>query len=303
MTPRPGAAAEVGRASTGAHHGEVLQGAFRDADGNLVTGLVSLPLRSLGSTASFVPGPYPLVVHPAWKVKALRAARATLDRLGHDRGGSLRVGGGLPVGRGFGSSTADVVSAIRAVAAALRQPISADCTARIAVAAEGASDGVMFGHRAVLFASREGRVLHDLEGPLPAVELLGFEDGDRIDTLALPPPRYSTQELGRFEALRGRVQEAVRGASPALLAEVATESARINQQHRPKAAFDLVTEVARTTAALGVQTAHTGSLLAVLYDPADPDLERRITHATCLLRQRGITRLRRFRATAEAAPR
>lgn len=288
----------VGHGSADAHHGEVLQGAFADAGGRLVTGVVSLPLPELASHASFRPRPGHLVVRPTWKVKALAAARATLDHLEHDGGGELLVGDRLPVGRGFGSSTADVVSAIRAVTSALRRPVSALCSAQLAVSAEGASDSVMFGDRTVLFASREGRVLQDLGGPLPGVEVLSFDDGTGLDTLALPPPRYSSEELARFEWLRERLSEATRVRSPRLLAEVASENARINHRHRPKAGFELATWIGAATSALGVQTAHTGSLLALLYDPVDPQLELRVAGASEALRQHGVTNLRRFRTMA-----
>ena len=295
MTADPAGSSAVGHGHACAHHGEVLQGTFRDPTGRLVVGVVSLLLPALGSRASFTLGAQPLAVWPTWKVKALAAARATLDWLGVTGGGQLQVASRLPVGRGFGSSTADVVSAIRAVAAALGRPLPAEQVARIAVAAEGASDGVMFADQAVLFASREGRVLRHLTGPLPAVEVLSFDDGAAADTMAIPTPCYSAGELDSFATLCEQLDAAIRSRSPALLGEVATRSARINQRHHPKPTFELASEVAIASSAVGVQTAHTGSLLALLYDPADPHLEARIGQASKLLRTAGVTGLQRFR--------
>lgn len=296
MTGAPARSPAVGRGHARAHYGEVLQGVFPDESGRLVVGVVSLPLAAAGSHASFAPGPEPLTVRPAWKVKALSAARATLDRLGDGGGGRLWVADRLPVGRGFGSSTADVVSAIRAVAAALDRTLSPDCVAALAVGAEGACDPVMFTDRAVLFASREGRVLRDLSGPLPVVEVLGFDDGPPVDTLGAGTPSYSSGELAGFAELSDQVAAAVRAGSASLLGEVATHSARVNQRHRPKPGFELACRVASASSALGVQAAHTGSLLALLYDPADPDLDARIARAGELLRAAGVTGLRRFRS-------
>src|SRR6185503_2448554 len=109
------------------------------------------------------------------------------------------------------------------------------------------------------------------------------------DTLATATPKYSDDELDSFAELCETVAVAVRTGSPALLGEVATGSARINQRHRPKPGFELAGRVAAASSALGVQTAHTGSLLALLYDPADPRLESRLEQAGELLRSAGVS--------------
>ncbi|HEV7590378.1 MAG TPA: hypothetical protein VGO40_19870, partial [Longimicrobium sp.] len=73
----------AGSAEVRAHHGEIVQGVFRSADGTLEHGLVTLPCPLFGSRARFRPLPTgPLTVEPADRPRARAAARATLEALG-----------------------------------------------------------------------------------------------------------------------------------------------------------------------------------------------------------------------------
>ncbi|RUX22334.1 kinase, partial [Mesorhizobium sp. M7A.F.Ca.US.011.01.1.1] len=108
----------VGTAAAIGHHGELIQGVFKDDGGRLHRGLVTLPIAGLRSEASFARSDNDaVVVNPDHKVKASAAARLTLDFLNVTGGGELTLQSAIPVGHGYGSSTADVVASIRAVAA------------------------------------------------------------------------------------------------------------------------------------------------------------------------------------------
>lgn len=291
----------VGAGTAIAHHGEVLQGVFGDGDGPPVHALVTLPLPDLRSVSVFSPdGRRDIGVRPSWKVKALAAAEAARRRLGWSGGGTLEVRSSIAAERGLGSSTADVVSAIEAVAAALGRAIPAEEIARLAVAAEGASDAVMFGDRTVLFAGREGRVLEDWGKPLPAVEVVSLDFGHGVDTLALQPIRYTAAEVETFAGLRAVLRQAVADGSPNLLARVATASAEINQRYRPHPRFALAMSVAERSGALGIQLAHSGTVIGLLYDPGAPDLPDRLGVAGDLLEREGAGPLRHYRLPSAA---
>ncbi|MET7297356.1 hypothetical protein [Embleya sp. NPDC005575] len=295
---RPGPA----RGSAMAHHGEILQGVFEREDGALAHAVVSLPLPALHAHATFVPvRALGVTVSPAWKTKAAGAARETLRWLGVREGGRLSVHSSIPVERGMGSSTADVVGAIRAVARAYgRTPTEADVAA-LAVRAEGASDGVMFGPRAVLYANRAGYVLEDLGGPLPALEVLGFDvGGPDVDTIAQPPREYRPSEIEQLRQLRVMVRRAVAEEDCALLARTATASARLNQRFLPQAALPLAERICRAGAGVGVQVAHSGRVMAVLFDPASAGLAARVADARRRLRAVGIQRVWSFRTDSAA---
>lgn len=275
-----------------AHHGEIVQGMFYAPEGTVEHGLVTLPCALFGTRARFRPlRSGPLTVEPADRGRARLAARLTLDALGRTGwGGSLRIEGNVPLRWGCGSSTTDVLSTIRAVADAFGTVLEPAWIARISVAAETASDSLMYGpERAVLFAQRRGSVLLDLGGPLPTVRVLGLNtEVDRgVETLALPPMAYSAWEVEAFRPVLGMLRRAVEQQDPRLLGRVATASTVITQRHRPKRFMPELLQIAREVGAEGVQVAHSGTVAGLLFAP-DGGAPARIERARAALRRLGV---------------
>ncbi|MFD5075690.1 kinase [Streptomyces sp. NPDC058371] len=287
----------VGVASAPVHHGEILQGVFTRG-GELTRGLVTLPCTIHTTQAAFTPAPGPeITVSPAWKGKARRAAqlavRAVTPPDAGPVGGHLELSGNVPLCRGFGSSTSDVLAAIWAVKDAFASPLPPQEVARLAVRAETASDSLMFEESTVLFAQREGTVIEDFGYPMPSLRVLGFgsrpEGGGRgVDTLAFTPASYDQEEIGLFTRLRAMLREAIQMKDVALLASVATASTDINQRHLPIPGLDRIRAIARDSGALGVQAAHSGDIAGLLFDRDDPDVEHRTGLAQRLLHDIGI---------------
>ncbi|WP_234401897.1 GHMP family kinase ATP-binding protein [Thermobifida halotolerans] len=197
----------------------------------------------------------------------------------------------------MGSSTSDVIAAVRAVAAAFAVELSPEEVARIAVRAETAADPTMLDARPVLFAQREGRVLEDLGPALPPGVVVGcLTGGGRpVDTLTLPPDPYGAADLAAYEHLRALLRRAVADADPLLLGRVSTESARRNQRIAPKPELDLLERAARHSGGTGVQVAHSGNVAGVLFDAAAPDLTERVRECVCFLRDSDVPVTRIFR--------
>lgn len=298
------AARRSGTGEAMAHHGEVLQGVFASgAARRLVPAVVSLPHPSVRAHARFEPaGPEsPLEVSPAWKEKAARAARATLALLGAGDGGRLDVHSAIPTGRGLGSSTADVVSAVRAVADAYGRVLAPREVAGLAVASEQATDGVMFGSGAVLYANRDGYVMEELGGPLPRLDVLGFDAGGAaVETLGMPHRVYLPHEVARLHELLGTLRRAVARADPWLLGRVATGSARLNQRFLPEPRLALAEHVSAACGGVGVQLAHSGRVMAVLFDAAR-DTAAQLARARALLASHGIERCWVYRLEPDGA--
>jgi uncharacterized protein involved in propanediol utilization len=299
--PGPGLAgrSRASAAEAPSHHGEILQGVFRCDDGLLRRGLMSMPCDLYASYAEFVPARAPLLrVSPPSRVKAARAARETLAVLGWpSRGGTLRMSGNVPLMRGFGSSTSDVVAAIRAVQAAFNRVLPEDVVARIAVSAEIASDSLMFGSRSVLFAHRDGVIIEDFGCRLPRLAAVGFgtsADGRGFDTLSVPPARYKRWEVSRFADLHGMLRSALRNGDVKQLGTVATASCVINQRHLPIAPLDVLMPLVGRAAAVGLQVAHSGDVAALVFDGSDPEVTQRQDLACTLLAAHRITQTWRF---------
>ncbi|MFI8927979.1 GHMP kinase [Streptomyces sp. NPDC053474] len=298
------------RAGTGraaCHHGEILQGVFLDGRGRRVAGLVTLPLAGLGTRAEFTrrPGTAAVTVVPADRTKALRAATYALaECAAHGAepvcGGELRLVGDVPVGLGMGSSSSDVIAAVRAVADAFGVRLAPEAVARLAVRAERASDPLMLDGRALLFAQREGRVLEDLGAALPPAVVVGcaLGGGRSVDTLALPAPAPADDtDVPAYERLRDLLRQAVAAADPALLGHVATESARLRQRVLPHAEFTALTGIAGRVGALGVQVAHSGNVAGLLFDPAARELRGQLRACRRALAATGIPATHTFHTT------
>lgn len=288
----------LGQARAPVHHGEIIQGAFRVA-GRIRRGLVTIPCDLYHSSASFAPAAGRTVtVSPAWRTKAQRAARLAAreveQRIDGHCGGRLEIVSNVPLCHGLGSSTSDVLASIWAVANAFDVRFARETVARLAVRAETASDPLMFDRSAVLFAHREGEQIEDFGAPLPPVHVLGFSRGKPVDTVSYRPARYTDRELDRFDQLRVMTRQAIASQDAALLGEVATASARINQTRLPIPHLDSVCALAAETGALGVHTAHSGSVVGLLFDQHDSELQHRVELAQKLLTGVGFSDQWRF---------
>ncbi|WP_418961349.1 GHMP kinase [Streptomyces tritici] len=317
MNPAAPPEAAIGVGHAPGHHGELLQGVFLDEEGRRVAGLVTLPLAGPGSRAVYVrrPGtpPEALVVVPAGRTKAARAAALAVAECARARGlppcgGELRLSGELPVGLGMGSSTSDVIAAVRAVADSYGLRLAPERVARLAVRAERASDPLMLDGRPVLFAQRQGRVLEVLGPALPPLTVVGcaLGGGAPVDTLALPAraaEEATAAEVRAWERLRALLRRAVATGDARLLGEVATASARRGQEVLGHPEFDALTRVARRVGAVGVQIAHSGAVAGVLLDPAAPGLRARVRDCVRALDAHGIPVTRTFTTTEGAHPR
>lgn len=294
----------IGRAT--GHHGELLQGVFSDETGKLHRALLTLPCRRAESIVTFWPDDGTTVrTRPNGRDKAAKAATLAFQELGYsDARGYLTIETTIPVGFGYGSSTADVVAAIRSAAAAAGAELHRQTICQLAVAAETASDAIVFGEQAVLFAQREGRVLEYFSGEYPPLHVVGFvsRDDPPVETLSTTPARYGPSEIEGFRVLRGLARHAIRTGDAGLLGQVATASARISQHHLPKRHFDELLQISEEVGGCGVQVAHSGNLMGVLIDARHPNAARRATAAAALARDCGFVDVLRFSVNVDGTP-
>jgi len=146
----------------------------------------------------------------------------------------------------------------------------------------------MFEERTILFAQREGIVLEDFALQLPALDVVGFNSdpsGGGVDTLGLLPAHYGSLDVEMFRPLLGLLRRALCEQDAALLGLVASASARINQRYLPKPHFDCLERLVESVGAVGLQVAHSGSVMGLLFDSTAPDREERIAAAEASLQE------------------
>lgn len=234
------------------HFGELVQGRL-GPEGPVA--LVTLGCPALVSRARFRPGG-PLEITGAETGKVRRAVEALIARHAPGTGGRLDLDRPTPPGAGAGSSTADILGALRAVAAAIGTVLTPDEEAQLCLAAEGAVDPLMHGSD-VIFASRRAEVVEVL-APLPRLVVVGGFAGPGRATD--PADADFPDMTAAFEMLR-----AAAGAGDAAgIAAAARISARANQARNPNPAWETVLALGAAHGALGPVVSHTGSAIGLI---------------------------------------
>ncbi|NPV69659.1 MAG: GHMP kinase [Firmicutes bacterium] len=228
--------------------------------------------------------------------KARRAVWLSLARLGitdETVSLSINVSSPIPHGKGMGSSTADIAAAVAATFAAFGKRASPHDIAAIALSIEP-TDGTMF-RGIALFDHRQGRVTRHLGKP-PGVDLLIVDPGGEVDTLEFNrnphlPELNRKKEREVAEALC-LVEQGVRNRDPRALGEGSTLSAKAHQAILPKPGLDLVLTAAKDTGGAGINVAHSGTVMGMLFDSRTVDLPEVETYVRRKLPWAAITSAR-----------
>ncbi|KAA2254632.1 kinase [Solihabitans fulvus] len=272
----------VGRAN--GTFGELLQGRLPGDDLDF---LVTLPITQ-SSTATFVSTPErdEIRVVPAHKRKSQRLVGDILRAHGRRGGGVLTLVSTLPEGKGFASSSADLVATARAVGGALGIALDAvaieDFLRRIEP-----SDGVM--HDGIVsFYHREVR-LREWLGCLPPLTIVAHDEGGEVDTVGynrIPKP-YTAEDKREYARLLSVLSDAVRARDLAAVGAVSSRSVQLDARYWQRPRLDALRRVCADIDGLGLVLAHSGTVTGILVADADPDYLAKIEHATARCRALG----------------
>ena len=199
-----------------------------------------------------------------------QAVHQWLSQHGHaERTFIARVRSALPRGKGMASSSADIAAACVAIAKAMNAPISAEEIAAIAVSIEP-SDGIFF-PGIVAFDHVQGS-WHTSLGEPPPMTLAIFDTGGRIDTLRFNQRKdlyelncKKEADIARAYAL---VTQGMKQQAPKLIGEGATLSALANQIIVEKRGLEEAVACISGYGAVGINAAHSGTVVGVLFDNA-----------------------------------
>ncbi|MDC3412992.1 hypothetical protein NC797_17615 [Aquibacillus sp. 3ASR75-11] len=263
---------KVGLSKTHGHHGELIQGIFTTNKG-LCRGLVTLPFKEAWSVARFEPNSSSeFTINDITKYKALKALELTAHYVSQEnQKGYLEINSNIKVGKGIGSSTADVLSTIMAYIDCYNITLSNKEIAQIAVKAEKASDSLMYPGQCILFAQRDGEVLRYFPGQLPFMEVIGVDlPMNTIETLNLTLPEYSESDIISFQILVKLLGKGIEQQDTSLIGIASTKSAEINQKFFPKPIFNELLRLSKIIGAEGIQVAHSGTVIGFIFNPLKP---------------------------------
>ncbi|MFA5536965.1 MAG: GHMP kinase, partial [Bacillota bacterium] len=171
----------------------------------------------------------------------------------------------LPPGKGMASSTADIAAALLATARLGGKELTAEELATLSLSIEP-SDGIMF-EGVVLFDYKEGKWFEEL-GEAPPLNILVVDPSGVVDTINFyQGERFKECNLRKEKrvkiALR-LVKEGLREGDIEKIGRGVTESALANQELLPKPDLPKVLEWAKEVKALGVNVAHSGTVMGIL---------------------------------------
>lgn len=132
------------------------------------------------------------------------------------------------------------------------------------------TDGVLY-PGIVAFHHRSVR-LRAVLGPLPAMTVVGVDEGGAVDTVdfnRIPKP-FTVADRHEYARLLDRLADAIRSRDLTEVGRIATRSALMNQPLRHKWSLDRMREICREVGGLGIAVGHSGTTLGVLLDATDP---------------------------------
>ena len=178
----------------------------------------------------------------------------------------VTVANPIPVGKGMGSSSADITAAVCATGKAAGIDLSPDVVAEIALTVEP-TDGVMFPGIA-MFDHREGTIV-DLLGAPPPMEVIVVDRGGQVDTLEFNRvdrvEHWQSVADATTEALE-LVREGILRCDPDLVGRGATISARTGRPDGAGQWVERAADFASEIGAVGVNVAHSGTVVGILLD-------------------------------------
>ena len=252
----------IGIAKAPASCGELVQGTLEGESFH-----ISCPINLYSQVRVVLNGKGKVVGSPdKWKTK--ETIKRTLKFFGKKNlGANFEIDSKIPIGKGMASSTADIGAASLATAHILGKNISSQKIAKIALSIEP-TDGTLF-NGIVIFDHRNGALFKFL-GKTPDMEILVIDLGGRVDTLEFNKKDLTRINQEREEEVREAlklVEKGIREKNPRLIAQGATISAFNNQKILYKPALDRIWKISQDAGALGINIAHSGTVVGILADP------------------------------------
>lgn len=200
--------------------------------------------------------------------KTLEAVRRTWAYLGASVGSfAVTVESALPRGKGMASSSADISAACQAAALCGGKALTPDEIADIALAIEP-TDGIFY--PGIAMFDHVSGLTRRLLGFPPPMTVAVFDVGGEVDTLQFNR-RSDLAGLNRAKEpqVRWAVELVTRGivsGDCALIGQGATLSALANQSILTKACLPGIIDLIPRYGAVGVNTAHSGTVIGILFD-------------------------------------
>lgn len=215
--------------------------------------------------------------------KTVEAVQRTLRYFGEtDYSFHVEIQSELPAGKGMASSSADIAAACMATAVCLGQTLTEDEIATLALEIEP-TDGVFY-KGITMLDHVKGSVRRTLGMP-PPLRIVVLDMGGEVDTVGFNQ-RNDLKCLNRAkesEVIRAlqMVEDGIRTQDAFLIGGGATLSALANQNILHKPLLEKMISHSRRFDAAGVNVAHSGTVVGILFPHGKNDAAERCLHEIC----------------------
>lgn len=176
---------------------------------------------------------------------------------------SLSRSSQLPGGRGYASSTADILAALYGLALCVGRRLLPQEATELAVSVEP-SDGLAWENLVLMDHRRFSRWQE--VGPVPEFPVLLFDPGGEVDTISFNGKAVSSGGVD-YDGILYKLKRGIVLGNWRMIGQSATESALASQTNLPKNGMETLIDSALSLGAIGVVTAHSGTISGVLFRP------------------------------------
>jgi L-threonine kinase len=256
--------------------GELVQGLYRGQEFLINS---PIPYYAKASVKVFQGRDVHVLGQGQW-TKVKKSVESVIAQVSGDQniGAIVSIDSEIPRGKGFASSTAEMTAAIAAILNTLSLKFSDQFFTDILLSIDKSTDAVYLpGITAIHHLT--GKKILSLGNP-PPLAFIAVDDGGEVETCAFDRKKarsVASKHVDFYEWAVRCMMNAFRSQSTKTIGRIATESARINQKILFKNLFEDLLKGTEEFGAIGVNCAHTGSALGVMYDPRFCNLERLLT--------------------------
>lgn len=186
----------------------------------------------------------------------------------------LTINSNIPIAKGMASSTADIAATISAAANLLGKELSSRELGELCCEIEP-SDSTIF-HRLTLFDHINGIINKEYSWN-PEMKILILEPSKFVNTVDFRKNDYSKiryENKNKLEEAHRLFSQGCKDRDKKLLGKAATISSIANQKILFKPMLNEIIEVASKLNAYGVNVAHSGTVIGILYDEAKTDVKK-----------------------------
>ncbi|WP_432401698.1 hypothetical protein [Wukongibacter sp. M2B1] len=262
--------------------GELIQGVIGDGEK-----LISLPIDVFSEVTLELEKHAKTITN---RPKALLAFKKTLEyfevRYNDVENISMKIDSNIPIAKGMASSTADIAATIVAVAKLLGKKMNPKLLAELCCKIEP-TDSTIF-DKLTLFDHINGRIVENYDW-IPKMKILVLELDDIVDTEEFRKKDYSTiryENKKLIERAYELFKTSCNKKDRKLLGEVVTLSSMANQKILFKPMLHEIIDVSLGQGAYGINVAHSGTVVGILYDEKSLDVDR----LKYLFNQKNITK-------------